>query len=215
MKSTTRLLRSTAGFSKIQNIMLLVIFLTLAGVGSYAFYGYYCAAYSVKAGNVAQKVYEASADYLEDKAQTGSLTEFNEAARSFGGLVSEEYQKQILQSLYEGRDFDTFFKEYQKKYEKVPVRYMILQGSAEERENNPILDILDIYVPDQDIKEHTFLIEYNGNTGEVLGVLYSKKTESFTYKGEQTEKSNVILRDAKSLKQKWQGYYGIALEELL
>ena len=58
------------------------------------------------------------------------------------------------------------------------------------------------------------MVEYNGNTGEVLAVFYSEKIDRFTYEGETTEQSNVLLRDEESLKEKWQGYCGIDLEDL-
>ena len=128
-----------------------------------------------------------------------------------------EQQEEILRSLYEGDDFDTFFAGYREKYRNVPIYYISLESkeaAGEDRDGNPILSMLTYEIADENVADNAFLVEYNGNTGEVLAVFYSEKVDRFTYEGETTEQSNVLLRDEESLKEKWQGYCGIDLEDV-
>lgn len=197
--------------------MIAIIVLILVGVGGYVFYGYIQSSYQVKSTNTARKIYDAAESYLSDAKAAETLEEVNKSSRKYGGSVSLDKEKAILSSLHEVPGFDSFYDVFKKNYRDVPIRYLLLPAADkedEEREENPILTMLEYAIPDENIKKHTILIEYNGNTGEVLGVLYSEKTETFTYEGDTSEKGNALLRDEKSLEKKWQGYFGMDLEEL-
>lgn len=216
-KKLRHILHNNSGFSALQNIMIAVIVIILIAVAGYAFYGYIQSSYQVKAENTARKIYGAAKDYLLDKEAGGALEEFNQSARKYGGPVDLDNEKSILKSIYDGKDFDSFFETFKYNYRDVPIRYLLLESASveqEDRELNPILEMLEYSIPDDNIKKHSILIEYNGNTGAVLAVLYSEKIDSFTYIGETDQRANALLRDEKSLEQKWQGYYGIDPEEL-
>lgn len=211
------IVKEESGFSTLQNIMIAVIAVILVSVGGYVFYGYIRASYQVKENNTAQKVYDAAENYLESQEQMGLLEDFNRKASHFGGVIGMKQQQEIWKSQYKGTDFEAVFTDYQERYREVPVRFLMLESqkaATEDRKENPILEMLEYEVLDENIKNHTFLIEYNGNTGEVFAVLYSEKVDTFTYEGDSQEKENVILRDATSLNRKWQGFCGKNLEDL-
>lgn len=217
-KCEKNILIDNKGFSKIQNVMILCIVIVLVTVGGYAFYGYIRSSYQVKAVNTARKLYEGAEDYLYELKREGKLEDFNLKASYFGGPVSMDKQKEILRSIYEGKDFDSFFSEYEEYYQDIPIRYIVLESKdikSDDREENPVLEMIEYTILDEKIKGHTFLIEYNGNSGAVTAALYSEKTDCFTYESDVKSKDNALLRDLKSLKGKWQGYYGINAEELL
>lgn len=210
-------LTEASGFTRLQQLMIALLVIILVLVGSYAFSGYKRSAYHVKVQNTAQKTYDAAADYFENIAQSGGLVDFSSTNYHYGGLVTMEMQEQILRSLYPGDDFEAYFAGYREKYRNVPIYYLSLESkdvAGEDREGNPILSMLAYEIADENIADNAFLVEYNGNTGEVLAVFYSEKIDRFTYEGETTEQSNVLLRDEESLNEKWQGYCGIDLEDL-
>lgn len=211
------ILHSRSGFTRMQNLMIFVLLAVIVLVGSYAFTGYCRASYAVKADHTAERAYGIAKAYLSDMKSAGKLEDFNVKALKYGGVLSLEQQEASLESRYEGSDYETFIEKYRKKYKNVPVCYLLLESekaSGEERSSNPILTMFEYQMVDENITKHTFLIEYNGNTGEVLSVFYSEKADTFTYEGDREDRKNVVLRDRESLKQKWQGYYGVDLEEL-
>lgn len=210
-------LKEQAGFTRLQQLMILVLAAVLVTVGSYTFTGYRRAAYQVKADRTAERFFDMAEKYIAIEKSSGRLQEWNERAAAYGGQVSMDDQLECIASRYQGADREQFLETYRKKYRRVPVYYICLESEAVgegKREKNPILDIFAYQMVDENITKHTFLVEYNGNTGEVLSVLYSEKTDSFTYDGNREDKSNVMLRDKDSLNQKWQGYCGVDLEEM-
>lgn len=210
-------LRQQSGFTRLQQLMILVFALVLITVCAYAFNGYRKSAYQVKADRTAQKVFDIAEKYIRIEVDAGRLEEFNTDAVKYGGVVTMDEQEEILRGLYTGSDFDSFFEKYREKYKNVPVYYITMESSSvaeEEREENPIMDMFEYQMVDDNIKKHTFWIEYNGNTGRVMAVIYSEKTDRFTRDGDREDKSNVMVRDADSMNEKWQGYCGVDLEEL-
>lgn len=210
-------LTEASGFTRLQQIMIAILVIVLVLVGSYAFSGYRRSAYHVKVQNTAQRTFDAAEAYFENLVYGGNLLDFSSTNYHYGGVVTMEQQEEILRSLYEGDDFDTFFAGYREKYRNVPIYYISLESkeaAGEDRDGNPILSMLTYEIADENVEDKAFLVEYNGNTGEVLAVFYSEKIDRFTYEGETTEQSNVLLRDEESLKEKWQGYCGIDLEDL-
>lgn len=206
-----------AGFTRLQQMMILVLAFVLVTVGAYAFTGYRRAAYQVKADRTAERVFDMAQKYIASEKASGRLEVLNQKAEKFGGLTPMDDQLESMESRYSGSDPEGFLEQYRKKYKRVPVYHICLEGEAagaQDREENPILDMFAYQMVDENITKHTFLIEYNGNTGEVLSVFYSEKTDSFTYDGNREEKSNVILRDRESLNTKWQGYCGVDLEDM-
>ncbi|MGN0142430.1 MAG: hypothetical protein ACI4AD_09380 [Roseburia sp.] len=206
-----------AGFTRLQNVMIVVIAAVLILVASYAFLGYRQSAYLVKANRTAARAFDATENYIRDVKASGGLTEFNYRAARYGGVVPADVQDAILESCYEGQDFAGFLADFHRTYESVPFYYMVLDGADRKngnREGNPLLDIFENQLLDENTTAHTFLIIYNGNSGEVLSVLYSQKADTLTFEGELDDKTNAILRDEESLKQKWQGYCGADLEEM-
>lgn len=222
MKETARVslrrkLLERAGFTRLQHIMILVLVLILAVICTYAFTGYRKSAYQVKADRTAEKVFDIAEKYIRIETSAGRLEDFNNKAASFGGIVPMDTQEEILKGLYSGNDFEKFFAKYKDSYKNVPVYYITMESKSaagESREENPILDMFEYQMVDENIAKHTFLIEYNGNTGRVMSVIYSEKADTFTYDGNREDKSNVMVRDAKSMNAKWQGYCGVDLEEL-
>lgn len=210
-------LRQQSGFTRLQQLMILVLALVLITVCAYAFNGYRKSAYQVKADRTAEKVFDIAEKYIRIEVDAGRLEEFNTKAVTHGGVVTMDIQEEILRGLYAGSDFDSFFEKYREKYKNVPVYYITMESSSvagEEREENPILDMFEYQMVDDNIKKHSFWIEYNGNTGRVMAVIYSEKADRFTYDGDREDKSNVIDRDTDSMNEKWQGYCGVDLEEL-
>lgn len=222
MNKTERLsvsdkLKQQFGFTRLQQLMILVFALVLITVCAYAFNGYRKSAYQIKANRTAEKVFDIAEKYIRLEVDAGRLADFNAEAVTYGGVVTMDAQEEILRGLYEGRDFDAFFEKYRENYRNVPVYYIAMESSSAagaEREENPILDMFEYQMVDDNIKKHTFWIEYNGNTGRVMAVIYSEKADVFTCDGDREDKSNVMLRDAQSMNKKWQGYCGVDLEEL-
>lgn len=209
-------LHNRSGFTRMQNLMIFVLLAVIVLVGSYAFTGYRRASYTVKADHTAERAYGIAKAYLAELETIGKLEEFNRKALKYGGLVSLEQQEAWLESCYEGSDYEAFIEKYRKKYKNVPICYILLESekaSGENRDGNPILNMFEYQMVDENITKHTFLIEYNGNTGQVLSVFYSEKADTFTYEGDREDRKNVVLRDKESLSHKWQGYYGVDLEE--
>lgn len=212
----TNVLFNKNGFTRLQNVMIGLLAVILISVGIYAFLGYNRSSYQVKANDTAGEVYSAAEKYFGRLKSRGKLEDFNIKASHFGGTVNMKQQERILRSQYKGSDFGGFFETYQEKYQDVPIYYIVLEGQdvgGENREENPLLDMFEYQVLDDNIIKNTFLIEYNGNTGQVLNIIYSEKASAFTYEGSEEAVDNVILRDSKSLNRKWQGYYGVDLEE--
>lgn len=210
-------LRQQSGFTRLQQLMILVLALVLITVCAYAFNGYRKSAYQIKADRTAEKVFDIAEKYIRLEVDAGRLEEFNTDAVKYGGVVTMDEQEEILRGLYTGSDFDSFYEKYRENYKNVPIYYITMESSSaavEGREENPILDMFEYQMVDDNIKKHTFWIEYNGNTGRVMAVIYSEKTDSFTRDGDREDKSNVMARDAQSMNKKWQGYCGVDLEEL-
>lgn len=205
------------GFTRLQQLMIFVLVLVLATVGIYSFMGYRRAAYQVKADRMAAKTFDIAQEYIKLEFAAGRRENFNTIAAHYGGVVRMEQQIESLKSRYRGSDEEIFLADYQKKYQNTPVYYIKMEGigsAGEEREDNPLLKMFEYQLVDENITRQTFLVEYNGNTGQVLSVFYSERAENFTYDGKRESENNVILRDEKSLNQKWQGYCGVELEEL-
>lgn len=209
--------KPNAGFTRLQQLMIVVLAAVLVTVGLYSFKGYRRAAYQVKADRMAEKTFDIAQEYIDIEFSSGRREAFNTEAAHFGGIVTMEEQEAILKSRYEGSGEEEFLMEYKRRYHNIPVYYIKMEnidGDKGERSDNPILDMFEYQLVDENVTKQTFLVEYNGNTGRVLSVLYSERAADFTYDGAQESEENVILRDKKSLNEKWQGYCGVDLEEL-
>lgn len=207
-----RILRNTGGLIAIQRIMLFVCAAVTVSVCAFAFRGYVLSMYQVKANETARKVRDAAAEYLALQERMGLLQEFNIKATYFGRAVGAEGREALFRSVYDEADLEAVLK----RYKNVEFRYILLEAETAGRDNradNPLFQMLENAVLDGNTRKHTFLIEYNTHTGEVLSAFYSEKADSFTYEGGQEEKENIIARDADSLKRKWQGYYAVDLKE--
>ena len=216
MKRVRNLLKDNQGLTKLQYVMIAVLVVILVSVGYYAYVGYTQSSYKVKADDTAETVYDLAEKFFRFKKSAGNLDTFNEWAVRYGGEISLENQKKIMEQMYTGTDFESFFARYEKRHGDEPVYYLLLKSKdagEENREEHPMFSIFENYLVNENITDHTFLIEYNGVTGEVLSVFYTEKADFLTYEGDETEKENVLLRDKESLNEKWQGYCGAELED--
>lgn len=199
LKSGSRL-REQSAFTRLQQLMTAILLMVILFIGSYAFIGYRKAAYQLKADTVAQKVYGSAESYMHKAAEENRLDELNGQALKFGGKLTKTQKKQL----------------YPKQNKTTPIYYICMESeqTAKNRKKNPIQEILNYQIEDQNVRKHTFLIEYNGNTGEILSAFYSEKVDFFTYQGKKEAKENVIIRDRAALNKKWQGYCTKGAEEI-
>jgi hypothetical protein len=205
-----------AGFTRLQNIMIFIVAAILIAVSCYEFMAYRQGAYLLKVNRSAAKAFEAASTYMEERVKKEALPEFNREARHYGGVVSRDILDAILESVYEGDDFSTFIEDFHQTYQNIPFYYVVLDSADKtdnNREGNPVLTMFENQLLDEKITTNTFLIIYSGDNGKVLSVLYSEEADTLTFEGELDDKTNAILRDEKSLKQKWQGYCGVDLKE--
>lgn len=199
-------LKERKGFTLIEMMIVVAVIAILTGLVSVGIYGYMTSAYMIRVNDTAKTVFLASQNYLTEQKQLGKLEEFNEIAESYGGAVSEEELKNIL--LTNDSSFD--FAAYKDKYGTDTVRYIALSaGEGATASENPIYTIVKRYMNEDDLLGHTFFMEYDTKTGVVRSVFYTEKANSLSYNGDLADKSNVILRDSDTLRDKRQGYYGV------
>lgn len=199
-------LRERKGFTLIEMMIVVAVIAILTGLVSVGIYGYMTSAYMIHVNDTAKTVFLASQNYLTEQKQLGRLEEFNETAEAYGGAVSEDELKNIL--LQNDSSFD--FSAYKEKYGTDTVRYIKLsEGEGVTASDNPIYTIVKRYLNEDDLLGHTFFMEYDTKTGVVRSVFYTEKANSLSYNGDLADKSNVILRDSDTLRDKRQGYYGV------
>lgn len=206
-------LRERRGFTLAEMVIVLAITTILAGILSVGIYGYLTTAYMTRVNDTAKTVFFAAQNYLMEQKQLGRLDDFNQQAEQSGAhAISEDDIKAImLQNGMSEADFAT----YQTKYDFEQISYVTLDPNTADVENNPIYEIVKSYVNDEDLLDHTFLMEYDTETGVVRAVFYTEKEDMLTYDGDYLDRKNVVLRDAESLRDKRQGYYGVELTNLL
>lgn len=206
------------GYIRMSTVAMSIAVLALAAVCVFIFLGYTRTSYMVKADSTAEKVYHAAQDYISAEKEYGRLDEFNEQAKRSGKALSMELQQRILKANYTGDDVDEKIKEYVRKYKEGEIRYLVVESEAaasDNRGSNLIFQLFKNQITDEKLWKDTYLIEYDSKRGEVLSVFYSRKTDKFRYDGETKDKSNVIDRSEKLLKEKQQGYFGVSLDEIL
>lgn len=215
-------LRERRGFTLAEMVIVLAITAILTGVLSVGIYGYLTTAYMTRVNDTAKTVFFAAQNYLMEQKQLGRLEDFNQQANAAGARTvarnpenpasSEETIREImLQNGMSEADFAT----YQTKYAFDQISYITLNPNTADVEHNPLYEIVKSYVNDEDLLDHTFLMEYDTETGVVRAVFYTEKEDTLTYDGDYLDRRNVVLRDAESLRDKRQGYYGVELTNLL
>lgn len=199
-------LRSRQGFTLMEMMLVIAITAVLTGLVTAGIYGYLVTAYMTRVNDTAKTVFLAAQNYLTEQKQLGKLTEFNKTAEAYGAILTEDDLKKIF--LENDSSFD--FNAYKEKYSTDTVRYILLEeGDGLTESTNPVYTIVHTYLNDTDILSHTFFIEYDTRTGVVRSVFYTEKSGTLSYLGGYDEKSNVIIRDGESLREKRQGFYGV------
>lgn len=215
-------LRERRGFTLVEMVIVVAITAILAGILTVGIYGYMTTAYMTRVSDTAKTVFFAAQNYLVEQKELGRLEDFNRQAELAGARTvamnsedsasSEETIKEImLQNGMSEADFET----YKTNYNFAQIKYLTLDPNSENVESNPLYEIIKTYVNDADLLDHTFLMEYDTETGVVRAVFYTEKADTLTYGGDHLDKTNVILRDSQSLREKRQGYYGVELTNLL
>lgn len=199
-------LREKRGFTLMEMMLVVAITAVLGGLITAGIYGYLTTAYMTRVNDTAKTVFFAAQTYLTEQKQLGKLEKWNQTAEGYGELLTEDELKEILLA----NDSSLDFAAYRDKYGTNTVRYLKLDaGQGMSESDNPIYTVVKNYLNDDDLLEHTFLMEYDARTGVVRSVFYTEKADSFSYEGDRQDKANVVLRDAESLREKRQGYYGV------
>lgn len=171
----------------------------------------------VKADRVAQKAYEGISEYMERQVIAGTIDELNTRAKHFGKALSMDLQEKILRLNYTESNIEDYVARYRKLYREGNIRYLLLESAenaTETRMDNPLFEMLSYTITDDNVLEHSFLVEYNSVTGEVMAVFYSSEIDAFTYEGDVSNADNVLMRSKELLTQKRQGYFGVRLNEI-
>lgn len=199
--------KENKGFTLLEVMLTTAIVAILTGIASAGIYGYMTSAYMNRVNETAKTVFLAAQNYLTEKKQLGLLETLNKEAESYGELLTADQLETILRG---NSDADFDFDAYKDKYSLDSIRYVLLkEGDGNQGSSNLIQKIIDTYIGDTELLKHTFLLEYDIRTGVVRSVFYTEKAASFSYTGEEKDKSNVILRDSSSLREKRQGFYGV------
>ncbi|MGN0142431.1 MAG: prepilin-type N-terminal cleavage/methylation domain-containing protein [Roseburia sp.] len=218
-------LRERKGFTLLEMIVVIAIIAVLGGLVTAGIMGYLRTAYTTRVNDTARTVFLAAQNYLTEQKQLGKLEEFNKQKDASGNpyaeSLPEEKLKTILQENFEPTAeyaaFDAYYAHYTANYGTDHLAYIVLEDSSRgtaDREKNPIYEIVQTYLNDTDILDHTFLMEYDTKTGVVRAVFYTEKADAFSYNSAYTDKDNVIKRDTDSLYEKYQGYYGVDITGL-
>lgn len=211
-------MKKNSGFVSFRTLVFTVVIVILIVVCVFLFTGYVQTSYQIKADSTAQKVFDAAQDYLDRVKGAGKLQEFNRKAKHFGKAISMELQEEILLQNMKGQDSQKKLERFKEKFQEGDIRYLVLESeeaASDNREDNPLFDIFDKQITDENVWKDTFLLEYDSVTGKVLTVFYSREADKLKYEGEKTNRENVVLRQKELLKQKKQGYYGVNWNELL
>lgn len=212
LKKLREKLREKKGFTLLEMILTVSIVAVLTGLVSVGIHGYLVSAYMNRVNETAKTVFLAAQNYLTQEKQLGKLADFNDAAEPFGGEIKKDQLKEIF--LANDPSFD--FGKYEAKYGTTEVRYILLsEGEGKTPSDNPIYKIINQYLGDNTLLDHTFLIEYDAGSGVIRSVFYTEKASTFTYSGDRNDKQNAVLRGSDVLKEKRQGYYGVSSTSLL
>lgn len=234
MKKKIRgILNKKSGFTLVEMIMVISVIAVLSTITFVGIYGYMKSAYSLKANQTAKTVFYAAQNYLVDQKQKGALDEFNKQAEKedAGGEIEFDTVVKMLEANGKNEDDINEFKTNHESGSKFRYIYIndVKSGNAavaqREQEDNKednynvlYTEILEPYIKDQDVTDHSFLIEYDSTTGVVMSVFYSEKIDGFVTGSKDLydiseekikNRDNVIKRGKEALSDKWQGYYGI------
>lgn len=212
------------GFTMLEMVIVLAIMAILMLLVSVGLEGYNNAADRIERNEVAESSYYAVQSYLAMAKRQGELEEFTNSVKiynlsTYGDemVLTNAQNKMVIESNYDGSDFDNYFaNDYEVQHQNSEFVCMRLDaGDADIREANPLYTILFAALKDQDVMEHSFLVEFDSNSGIVRSVFYSKDTVSLDYhflqeeSSRQENESDVIDRNTASLDKKRQGYCGV------
>lgn len=87
------------------------------------------------------------------------------------------------------------------------IRYISINESSDNKENNPVYKLLDDYISDKALLDDTILIEFNIKTGRVLSAFYSDEINNIGYASDN--EYNVYKRSKSDLKENKTGYWAV------
>ncbi len=210
------------GFTMMEIIIVVAILSIIMGLAAIGMNGYFEMSEQIQRQEVAETAFYSLQSQINYLKRNDKLEEFEQQLKDYNvsvygneRVLTADQNRTIVTVNYDGENADAFYNdEYYPAHTGSEIIYVTLDKALDNQSANPIYDILSKALQDEEVMEDSFLMEYDLATGVVRGVFYSQSAEALNYTftdldGAKKNKTDCIMRDAKQLSDKKQGYYGV------
>lgn len=215
-------LKRNQGFTMFELLIVIALLSIVIGLAAVGISGFFDAADQMERSEVAETSFYSIQSHVNYLKRKGELEKFEEQIKVYNqsiygqtNILSEDQNRTIIEQNYEGGDPSAFYNdEYLPAHQESEIVYIPLDSSQSNRESNPLYPILSAALQNEDVMRNSFFVEYDLSTGVVRSVFYSESVPTLGYHfssgaSAANNGADCIYRDAKSLQEKKQGYYGI------
>lgn len=207
------------GFTLLETMTVVALLAIVLGFAVVGINAYFEAAEQLERSEIAETSFYSIQSHVNYLKRQGQLEEFekeiiayNETVYGQNNILSTAENRSIIELNYtesEGAGF--YIEEYYPHHEKSEIIYIPLDKEQADRVNHPLYGVLEAALQNEEAMENSFLVEYDMSTGVVRSVFYSEKADKLTLSLDngRMNKTDCVFRDAESLVNKKQGYYGL------
>lgn len=220
-ESTYRRKLNNAGFTLVEQIVVLVLVLIAAGGLVFGIIRWVEWSQFKQQNEYAQTLFVAAQNQLTEYSRADQLTKVEDV-----GTVIATSEKITTEGMTNGEgnayDLSSIWPESSNKGSKYRGEIRSLTGTKEDyqayingegtEETKALYDMLSSYVYDPSLLNATICVEYTPEDGQVFAVLYSNSADAFEYNaGNENRKGTVDItqRERTTRKSRMVGYYGV------
>ncbi len=211
------------GFTFMELVIVMAIMAVVLGLAAVGINGYFQVAEQLERSEIAETSFYSLQSHINYLERQGKLEAFEEELKNYNqneygsvNILRESENRRIVELSYAGADAASFYNsEYYPAHERSEIIYIAIDRDRENKKQNPIYAVLAAALQNEDAMKNSFLVEYDLSTGVVRSVFYSESVDRLSFhfaaadSALRDDYTDCILRDADSLSQKKQGYYGV------
>ncbi|MCR4651118.1 MAG: prepilin-type N-terminal cleavage/methylation domain-containing protein [Lachnospiraceae bacterium] len=196
------------GFTLIEIIIVIGLISIILGLVTVGMSGFFDAADQMERSAVAETGFYSLQNHINYLKRNGGLNDFAALLRAHGHSEDTELNKSVIVSNY---DENYYNNEYLPEHGESEIVYITIDSNTPSTTDNPIYPILSAAFNDDEIMAGSFLAEVDLSTGIVRSLFYSTSVGSLDLSGSgsRDDKRDCLYRDADSLLEKRQGYFGL------
>lgn len=221
--STNRRKLNNAGFTLVEQIVVLVLVLIAAGGMVFGIMRWVEWSQFKQQNEYAQSLFVAAQNQLTEYSRSGQLEKVQDVGTVIAtsekfvidGITNGDGVEYELSSLWPESNKGTGNQKYRGEIRSLTgtkADYQAYQNGQGTEETKALYDMLSSYLYDTSLLNATICVEYTPEDGQVFAVLYSSHTEGFEYNAANTSRNGVVditQRSTKVRKSRMVGYYGV------